>query len=355
MGHLFFGNALHDPWLRFLNTHPPLVKRVRLLDPQFDGNFPFIKSWSARVRAGETSIETLAMPKALPNANEERRREVRLAALLNPVSSRAMPLKYAAGLNASFPDELAMAAREPFGACALVYAILLNADQEARAKQITEITAVLDEALLRETQKLFPSVATLTNGQKLALINLTFPSLRQLTAEQFAQFSKTLQMLVESDEQVSLFEFALQKMLFRNLPRFAPARRGIIQFYALPPVFSDCEVLFSALARVGSKDDKQVEEAFALGATQLKIPGDKARLLPIEQCGVEQIDIALNHLAQAAIPVKNQVLRACACVVANDGVVEETEAELLRAIAAALDCPLPPLVGEIESERKSTE
>jgi uncharacterized tellurite resistance protein B-like protein len=39
-----------------------------------------------------------------------------------------------------------------------------------------------------------------------------------------------------------------------------------------------------------------------------------------------------------------RMLSACAQTVAADGVIQEMEAEMLRAIADTLDCPMPPFV-----------
>jgi tellurite resistance protein len=57
-----------------------------------------------------------------------------------------------------------------------------------------------------------------------------------------------------------------------------------------------------------------------------------------------QVDAALNRLNQAVPQIKKSVLNACVQVVAADGVIQEMEAELLRAIADALDCPMPPFL-----------
>ena len=67
-------------------------------------------------------------------------------------------------------------------------------------------------------------------------------------------------------------------------------------------------------------------------------------LLPREQCGVDQIDPALNRLALASPLIKKNLLDACIHIVGADGVILEAEAELLRAIADTLDCPMPPMV-----------
>jgi uncharacterized tellurite resistance protein B-like protein len=57
-----------------------------------------------------------------------------------------------------------------------------------------------------------------------------------------------------------------------------------------------------------------------------------------------QIDQALDRLAEAAPPIKRQLINAMAHTVAADQVIKAREGELLRAIADALGCPLPPFV-----------
>ena len=43
--------------------------------------------------------------------------------------------------------------------------------------------------------------------------------------------------------------------------------------------------------------------------------------------------------------MKRLFLEACVETVSADGTLSVGEAELLRAIAAALDCPVPPVLG----------
>jgi hypothetical protein len=66
-------------------------------------------------------------------------------------------------------------------------------------------------------------------------------------------------------------------------------------------------------------------------------------LLPPDQCGVAQVSAALDRLTLAVPIIKRNLLEACARVVGADGVILENEAELLRAVADTLDCPIPPL------------
>ena len=54
----------------------------------------------------------------------------------------------------------------------------------------------------------------------------------------------------------------------------------------------------------------------------------------------------LNKLSLLSPLVKQTVISACADCVLHDGKVMPAEAELLRATALTLDCPMPPLVPE---------
>lgn len=42
--HFYFVNCVHEPWFGFQSTHPPLMKRILKIDPQFDGKFKHIQS-----------------------------------------------------------------------------------------------------------------------------------------------------------------------------------------------------------------------------------------------------------------------------------------------------------------------
>jgi hypothetical protein len=122
-------------------------------------------------------------------------------------------------------------------------------------------------------------------------------------------------------------------------------RPPVAQYYTLKPLVPDCAVVLSALANVGSSDAGEIQKAFETGAPYLRAPDNAGlTLLSGEQCGVEQIDAALNCLVQAVPTIKKNLIEACVYTVGADGVITETEAELLRAVADTLDCPIPPFV-----------
>ncbi len=355
--HMFFSDVMPDSFLGLLSTHPPLEQRIRALDPSFKGNFEYIKSIPAQKReAGEappliTSVNDIPRITRMPTATI-----VQIAQVLNdrtpPVQRHRLTpqhLTYAAGLTASIPPDIAAAAREPFGATALIYAMLLLPDERARARQLNDLGPAANTSLISVAQQYFPTTGNLTNGQKLALVNLATPSLRQMSRQQFDDFSNIVQQLIESDAEISLFEYGLQKALLRHLaPYFKPAKPAIAQYYAAAGLAPECAVLFSALAYEGSEVNSEIAAAFQTGADDLELPPNKQiSLLSHDECNLPQIDAAIQKITQAAPPVKRQILNACALVVACDSLVKEEEAEMLRAIADAIGCPLPPFVSVI--------
>ena len=350
-GHLFFGNALADSLFGAMSTHPPLEQRIRAIDPNWDGKFQslpaerverFSEKPSAKpnppvfrdaltgimVAAGSSIPPVIKSDSVLPN-------------LGNPTPQH---LRYAEQLRAALPESFKAAAHEPLDAVALIYAMLLSDDDSRRAQQLEELATRTTPAISQKAATLFPEISSTASGAHLPLINIALPALRQMDAGQFSQFSQTLAWLIGSDGKVELFEFVLQKIVLRHLaPKFGQARPSAVQFYTLKPLVPDCAVILSALADVSSNDPAEVQNAFAAGAPILRAPENSGLLLlPAEQCGIDQIDAALNRLALALPIIKKSLIEACVRVVAADGLIQENEAELLRAIADTLDCPIPP-------------
>jgi uncharacterized tellurite resistance protein B-like protein len=353
--HMFFGNGMGESFFHLMDTHPPLAERIRAIDPSFDGTFPpvsFAEVAQATPRVASAQRSPLPFPfPGMPGAQGG------MAPLAPPIiaaqtvmANTGTPtpghLRYAEDLRATIPASLQAAAREGLGASTLVYALLLSDDEAVRRKQFDELTAATSAAVCQETLRVLPEVQAVATHAKLPLVDLAIPGLRHLSPTQFQQFRTALQKLVESDGEIDLFEYVLQKVVLRHLePYFLQARKPVIQYYSLKPLAGDCAVLLSALAYLGQDEPGKIEYAFQQGAQLLSYAAQiEHRLLPETECELEQVDAALNRLCQAVPQIKKNVLNACAQTVAADGVIQEMEAELLRAIADTLDCPMPPFI-----------
>jgi Zn-dependent protease with chaperone function/uncharacterized tellurite resistance protein B-like protein len=354
--HMFFGNGMGESFLHMMDTHPALAERIRAIDPGFDGRFPPVSIADVERAAPRIAPPPIRSPIPFPFPGMPRA-QAGMAGLAPPViTAQAVMvntgtptpahLRYAEGLRVAIPASLRTAAGEGLGASALVYALLLSDDEAVRRKQLDELAAATSAAVCQEALRVWPDVQEVATHAKLPLVDLALPGLRHLSPSQFEQFRTAVQKLVESDGEIDLFEYVLQKIVLRHLePYFSQARKPTIQYYAIKPLAVDCAVVLSALAYLGQEEPDKVQFAFQQGAQLLSYAAQvELRLLPEEQCELAQVDAALNRLCQAVPQIKKNVLNACAQTVAADGVIQEMEAELLRAIADTLDCPMPPFI-----------
>jgi Zn-dependent protease with chaperone function len=359
--HMFFGNGLGNPFLGMLATHPPLEARIRAIDPGWDGKFkhgggPAVEVGPSREAVKPSSSRfpfppIYGMPGGRAVAAGFAANVVQAGTVL-PSLGKPTPLHlcYAVDLRNSFSEKIQSAARDPLDATALLYAMLLSPDEDLRAKQLTELARQTTPGIGETTAALWPEVAPVASRARLPLANLALPALRHLRPDELQQFSQALQWLMESDEQIEIFEFVLQKIVRRHLSlQSGETRPPSIRYHTLKPLVGDCDVVLSALANVSSSNAGDVEKAFRTGAPHLRAKADEPRLLPREECGLEQLDTALDRLALAVPQIKKNVIEACVHVVGTDGLIQEREAELLRAIADTLDCPIPPFVEITES------
>jgi Zn-dependent protease with chaperone function len=346
--YIFFSELTHGTSSGLLRSHPPLKQRIRLLDPAFNGNFPHVLTW----RAQEQAKARAPLEPDAATAEAAWTIAIPLAAI-RPGHLVPKHLEYAAALHASFDDQTCAAARDPFGASALVFAALLSPGETDRNRQLEEAAPVANPALLKQAVEDYPRLATLTAGQKLALMTLVLPALRQLSKTQFENFTQTVKILSESDRALTLFEFTLQKILLRHLRyTFKAEPIPVVQYYALVGLLPQCTILLSMLAWHGSQNPDEARSAFQEGVAALKEPTHKLDLMPRETCSLTAFDRALNTAGQAAMPIKTLILEACAATIAADGIVQEKEAQLLRAIAESLNCAIPPLLAGIEDSEK---
>lgn len=380
--HFFFANGLRSRLFGFA-THPPLIERIRALDPSFDGQFPVVElpapSEAEKAQPpplpGTTPLvppppPSLRPPPPSPGATPPPLPTVRppplpaAVAMQDAVASITPPtvaataivadigrprpehLQYATDLRDAMPPALQSAARDPLGAASLVYAFLLADDASLRARQFDDLSHATSASVRDETLRIWPDVQGIPSQARIPLIDLALPALRRLSLPQFEQFRTAVNALIACDNQITLFEFMLQKIVVRHLDtRFYPERRPLIQFYDLRPLAADGGILLSAIAYAGATDPAKAEAAFNRGAESL---GRAARteipfLLP-DRCDLSGLNAALDRFGQSVPQIKKNVLTACAEAAAYDGVIQPHEAELLRAIADALDCPMPPFL-----------
>ena len=325
-------------------THPPLPDRIRRVDASWDGQFPVPVPVDDRNEAEELRAAAIAAKQAQGRESIETFAKAAMAITAIQMIGQPTPahVSYAQQMIASIPQPIRDAAHEPYGARALIYAMLLNTDATSRRKQANCLAEREDREVTKLTASLEKSVRALNANTRLPVIDLATASLRELSPKVYEQFRENVHAFIHADDEVEPFEWVLSHLLLHHLDQhFDKRKRPTVQYYALTALGNPLSLLLSTLAHMGHNNEEQAQHAFAAGAKELDVP---VTMLPVNKSGLGLIDDALVVLNTVAAPLKKKVLLACAACIAADKTITISEAELFRAIASCLDCPTPPVL-----------
>jgi Zn-dependent protease with chaperone function len=356
VAHMFFASALGGGLGGLLATHPPLRDRIRRLDPQFDGTFPVVRPVGVEAGEGEArrpgqAPRRPALPRIpglpqLPVAALGLSAE-QSASRVGDVSPRE--IRYAEGVQEDVPESLRVAVQEPFGARAVIYALLLDPRPDVREFQQAQLQAAAPPQDFAETLRQAGAVQALPDRYRLPLVDLAMPALRQMSLSQYQAFRNKVETLIRADNRLSLFEYVLSCVLQRHLDAQFYRRPAPEQVWKSPhQVAGPMSTVLSLLAWEGNPEPGQAAQAFAAGMEAFLGSKSAHRLLGREQDTLAKFDAALQALNKAVPGVKRRVVVACAACILADDQVTVREVEVLRAICDSLNCPMPLLAGEVE-------
>ncbi|NOZ10221.1 MAG: M48 family metallopeptidase [Gammaproteobacteria bacterium] len=347
VSHAFFAQSLSGFMQSLSATHPPLAKRILRLDPQWDGKFDTSREVdSPQNEEGTGKSESMT--------REELAKKVAtvvtgaaMADVAQAIEQIGQPqqetIRYAHLLISELPAVIKEAAREPYGARAVIYSLVLDPEQEVRDKQLDHLKRHADPDVFVLTHKLIPEMDGLDIKYRLPLIDIAIPALKQMSINQYKLFKKNLVALIEMDSRIDLLEWSLQKIIFNHLDG---------QFFKLEPIKTrysqprqlkkEVGLILSVMAYAGQQNQGDAERAFAAATTTLDFGG--LQLVPNHAISLSGLDRALQKLARLKPLAKPPLLKACAASVTQDQIISPVEVELLRTFADVLDCPMPPII-----------
>lgn len=162
-------------------------------------------------------------------------------------------------------------------------------------------------------------VQAVGRAHMLALAELAVPAIKSQPQKARDRFLAEFSAAVEADKRVTLGEFVLATFLRQRL-REGAGEPISTRYRRMEEVAGDFEVVLALLRR-------------ASGAQSQGEPPTPA-----------QVGAALERLRHLAPLRKPAVLKACVEAASADGVMSVAEADLVRMVAATLDCPMPPLL-----------
>ena len=331
--HLYFGNGVRH-FSRWTATHPPLEARIRRVLPRWDGSLPepFAPTPKAPpVQPAAATGQQVPGQEALGHA-------LGGAALAGAVvasvgrpdaESLASARRRLAHLDARLLD----AAHQPCAARALVYGILMGADPASREAQRQVLAHQSLPEVRHELALLEAPLTTLTPGDRLPLIELALPVLRQLSAAQFARFRQCLAGLMAAETAPGPLQWALHRLVLTGIE----GERRVRGDRHLGDLAGPLSLLLSTLARAGQDSPEAQAASLDQASRALGVSLDRVGEAP----SAADLDWALGRLVRLARPERAPLLAAMVCCVEHDGHIAPEEAELLRAVAWTLGCPLP--------------
>ena len=342
--HLFFGNAFKGRWFA---THPPLVERIRRIEPGFNGRFPRVAP-SKTSYSDSSLIAQLAadeVPPAMASSTRGQTAKVRFdmeAAIERVGTLLPENLQQAQKVQAQIPQTLRTLTQDPFGACVTVYSLLLDRNADIRKRQIASLAKHAQGPVLLEMKRHWTQFRQLSVETKLPLVELAMPALKQLTGKQYQGFQKNLNRLISADNDIQLFEFLLRRTVLSHLKTLHDTTRRKQRAESITQVHAAAADLISALSTVGHSDPQQALTALQQSMQSLS-PGWNANAQKDtgDQIDFVAADRALTLLSDTTLNIKQRVLRACAVCIEHDGQTTPDELLLLRVIGDALGLPMP--------------
>jgi len=341
MSHMCFGETMRYALSGLFATHPPIDERIAAIDPAF----------AARARSGQVQ-RAAGAPEAGPGAAEAppagaagfaggavaSSAEAIADTVGNPTPAH---VARAEQLHAAIPPAVLRAAHRPAQAPAVAYALLLwHMDPADRPAGGEAIAREHNEALRELARHLAGELGAAAEALRLPLLELALPALRSAAPAERRRVLASCRALVAVDSRVSLFELVLTSLLERQL---GPEDAGeAVEHTGFEPVLGELRTVFAALARSGAAEAGAQRAAYARALAGFEPPAGDPVLPP--PAGGDELGQALQRLRGLAPILKRSVLQACAEGVLHDGRVLLREAELLRAVAASLGCPMPPLL-----------
>ena len=180
---------------------------------------------------------------------------------------------------------------------------------------------------------------------RLPLLEIAFPALKMRPAPQLEFLLELVQRVIELDGEVDLYEYCFYRVLTSSLQKASKPAAGRKGNRASKKAIRLAAIdLVSAVAQHGHASADEASSAYRAGIDKF---GAWAASTEYEAQSLRtaKLDRSLDVLGRMNSAGRKSLLQALATTVSHDGKLTATEANLLRAVCASLDCPLPPIIG----------
>ncbi len=352
LSHMCIGAPVNDYFeFAWLSTHPPLEARIerilgpgakRLLHERMERaeaaalaaqGSPVVSEFVSPLYAPRTAAPDAAgLPGAAGIAGSM------VESIGNPSSAH---VDYARGMLEAIPAEIRTAVGREEGAQAALFALLLG-EGELREAQLALIGDGSGAGLAAQSARFADALKPLGARVRLPVLALVIPTLKRLPGTERQRLLEKIKAVIEADRKVTLGEFVLLTLCRSQILK-EEKRSPAVKYRSVDAVATEAAVVLSLVAHSG----KSGMAAFDKGMAALGVPGGVLR--SPSELDIGTVEGALNELNLLAPLKKPLFIKACVATAMADDKLTLAEGELLRAICAALDSPLPPILETTEA------
>ncbi len=344
VSHMLFGSGARLSGL--FATHPPLISRIQALEPDFrGGDFPDVDPKSRR-RVRDDDPRHAAFTGDMTTAIASGGSTVLAESIAETVGQpETEHVHYARHLRQSIPETLYDAAHSSELAYLLCIALILDRSGNVVERQLAIARDQLGAERTRLMRQFYEELAETGAEYRLPLLEVAFPALKLRPSQELAYLVSLTTRMIELDGEIDLYEYCYYRIMMSNLGQaIDPAGRRAAVRSRRSELQSAALNLLRILADYGHDTDDERSAAFRAGVRTLGRWAQDGEYRSDRQYTVSMLDHSLDVLLGLNARGQESLLRAISETAAHDGRLAIAEAELIRAVCATLNYPLPPIL-----------
>ena len=344
VSHMLFGSG--TSLMGMFATHPPLVDRIQALDPSFkESDFPRVDPRQRRVETTHES-QHAAFAGDITTTMASGSTKVLSESIADTVGHpEPEHVEFARNLRKSIPVELYDAAHSSQLAFLLSIALVLDPSKRTIDRQFSLLQEQLGGERTQIIRRYYDELSASSGEYRLPLLEITFPALKLRPMPELAFLVELTNRLIEVDGDIDLYEFCFYRIMMSSLGQaIDPTGKHDGRRSRRRDLQSAATDLLRILADHGHDSDQERSAAFAAGIATLGPWAHSAKYESNRDYSVAKLNASLDVLLGLNSEGQESLLRAVSATAAHDGKLSVTEAELIRAVCATLNYPLPPIL-----------
>jgi len=344
VSHMLFGSGTRLSGM--FATHPPLIQRIQALDPSFkEADFPHVDPRRHRAAPDDDSRRA-AFAGDVTTAFASGGVNIMSDSIAESVGKpEQQHVEFAQHLRVSIPADLYDAAHSSQLAFLLCITLVLDRSRNKAARQFTLLQEQLGTERTQIIRRFYDQLIAADGEYRLPLLEISFPALKLRPTPELAYLVELTTKLIEVDGNIELYEFCFYRIMMSSLGQAIDPTGKRAATRARRSELREATIdLLRIVADYGHEADAQRKAAFQSAVRTLGSWAHDATYRSDRDHTVAKLNQSLDILLGLNSKGQESLLRAISRCAAHDGKLSVVEAELIRAVCATLNYPLPPIL-----------